>query len=283
MSFNKKITIVIVIYDSTNLILNCLSQLSNFNIIIVDNKNNIKIIEELKSYKNISIISKNKNLGFGNAVNFAIEHTSTELFLLLNPDIFISEKDIFKIYETINKFQNCAIAAPINIPDKDSYGIFPEKRNLYEKNKKLILHRNLDIPQGEICVDVTKGCALLVNKKFFKEIGGFSKEYFLFWEEIDLCRKFRKAGYSVIVNPNSIAKHNQGNSSKNSLLNYFIRSYHSELSPLIYFNVGKKNLRLYKNILKYLFRSISYLFILNIKGSIRNISKFSANINYIFK
>jgi hypothetical protein len=62
MSFNKKITIVIVIYDSTNLILNCLSQLSNFNIIIVDNKNNIKIIEELKSYKNISIISKNKNL-----------------------------------------------------------------------------------------------------------------------------------------------------------------------------------------------------------------------------
>jgi len=283
MSFNKKITIVIVIYDSTNLILNCLSQLSNFNIIIVDNKNNIKIIEKLKSYKNISIISKNKNLGFGNAVNFAIEHTSTELFLLLNPDIFISEKDIFKIYETINKFQNCAIAAPINIPDKDSYGIFPEKRNLYEKNKKLILHRNLDIPQGEICVDVTKGCTLLVNKKFFKEIGGFSKEYFLFWEEIDLCRKFRKAGYSVIVNPNSIAKHNQGNSSKNSLLNYFIKSYHSELSPLIYFNVGKKNLRLYINILKYSFRSISYLFVLNIKGSIKNISKLSANINYILK
>jgi len=283
MSFNKKITIVIVIYDSTNLILNCLSQLSNFNIIIVDNKNNIKIIEELKSYKNISIISKNKNLGFGNAVNFAIEHTSTELFLLLNPDIFISEKDIFKIYETINKFQNCAIAAPINIPDKDSYGIFPEKRNLYEKNKELIFHRNSDVPQGEICVDVTKGCALLINTKFFRAIDGFSKEYFLFWEEIDLCRKFRKAGYSVIVNPNSIAKHNQGNSSKNSLLNYFIKSYHSELSPLIYFNVSKQNLRLYKNILKYLFRSISYLFILNIKGSIKNISKLSAIINYILK
>ena len=85
------------------------------------------------------------------------------------------------------------------------------------------------------------------------------------------------------MNPNSIAKHNQGNSSKNSLLNYFIRSYHGELSPLIYFNVGKQNLRLYKNILKYLFRSISYLFILNIKVSIKNISKLSAIINYILK
>jgi GT2 family glycosyltransferase len=283
MSFNREITIVIVVYNSTNLIFECLTQLDNFNIIIVDNKNNKKIIEKLKNYKNISIISKNKNLGFGNAINFSVKFIKTKFFLVLNPDIVISEKNIFKIYETINKFQNCAIAAPINIPDKDSYGIFPEKRNLYEKNKKLILHRNLDIPQGEICVDVTKGCALLVNKKFFKEIGGFSKEYFLFWEEIDLCRKFRKAGYSVIVNPNSIAKHNQGNSSKNSLLNYFIKSYHSELSPLIYFNVGKKNLRLYINILKYSFRSISYLFVLNIKGSIKNISKLSANINYILK
>ena len=283
MNFKKKITIIIVIHDCTNLIFDCLKQLNGFNIVIVDNKKNEKILEKLKDYRNISIISKNKNLGFGNAINFAIENINTELFLVLNPDVVITDKDIFKIYETINQFQNCAIAAPINIPDKDSYGIFPEKRNLYEKNKELIFHRNSDVPQGEICVDVTKGCALLINTKFFRVIDGFSKEYFLFWEEIDLCRKFRKAGYSVIVNPNSIAKHNQGNSSKNSLLNYFIKSYHSELSPLIYFNVSNQNLRLYKNILKYLFRSISYLFILNIKGSIKNISKLSAIINYILK
>ena len=283
MNFKKKITIIIVIHDCTNLIFDCLKHLDHFDIIIVDNKKNDKIIEKLKNYKNISIITKNKNLGFGNAINFATESIKTEFFLVLNPDIIISEEDIFKIYETINKFDNCAISAPINIPDDDSYGIFPEKRNLYEKNKKLTENSKIDIPQNEICVDVTKGCVLLINKKFFKKIGGFSKEYFLFWEEIDLCRKFRKVGCSVIVNPNSIAKHNQGNSSKNSLLNYFIRSYHSELSPLIYFNVGKKNLRLYKNILKYLFRSISYLFVLNITGSIKNISKLSANINYILK
>jgi N-acetylglucosaminyl-diphospho-decaprenol L-rhamnosyltransferase len=283
MSFSKKITIVIVIYNSTNLIFECLSQLDNFNIIIVDNKNNKKIIEKLKNYKNISIISKNKNLGFGNAINFAIDYIKTELFLVLNPDIVISEKDIFKIYETINKFQKCAIAAPINMPDNDSYGIFPEKRNLYEKNRRLIVHKQESIPENEFCVDVTKGCALLINTNFFKEVDGFSKEYFLFWEEIDLCRKLRKAGYSVIVNPNSIAKHNQGNSSKNSLFNYFLRSYHGELSPLLYFNVRKKNYSLYVKIFKYLLRSFTYLFIFNIKRSIKNFSKFSAIINYILK
>ena len=283
MSFKKEITIVIVAYNCTNLIFECLRQLDSFNIIIVDNKNNKKVIQNLKNFENISIISRNKNLGFGNAVNFSIKYIKTKFFLVLNPDIVISEENIFKIYETINKFQNCAIAAPINIPDEDSYGIFPEKRNLYEKNKNLIDHSKIDIPEDEICVDVTKGCALLINTKFFKEVGGFSKEYFLFWEEIDLCKKFRKTGYSVIVNPNSIAKHNQGSSSENSLINYFLRSYHNELSPLIYFNIDKKNLRLYKNIFKYLFRSFSYFFILNIKGSVRNISKLSASIKYILK
>ena len=283
MNFEKKITIIIVIHDCTSLIFDCLKHLDHFDIIIVDNMKNNKIIDKLKNYKNISIITKNKNLGFGNAINFATENIKTEFFLVLNPDIVISEENIFKIYQTINKFQNCAIAAPVNVPDEDSYGIFPEKRNLYEKNKNLIDHSKIDIPEDEICVDVTKGCALLINTKFFKEVGGFSKEYFLFWEEIDLCKKFRKTGYSVIVNPNSIAKHNQGSSSENSLIKYFLRSYHNELSPLIYFNIDKKNLRLYKNIFKYLFRSFSYFFILNIKGSVRNISKLSANIKYILK
>lgn len=283
MNFEKKITIIIVIHDCTSLIFDCLKHLDHFDIIIVDNMKNNKIIDKLKNYKNISIITKNKNLGFGNAINFATENIKTEFFLVLNPDIVISEENIFKIYQTINKFQNCAIAAPVNVPDEDSYGIFPEKRNLYEKNKNLIDHSKIDIPEDEICVDVTKGCTLLINTKFFKEVGGFSKEYFLFWEEIDLCKKFRKTGYSVIVNPNSIAKHNQGSSSENSLINYFLRSYHNELSPLIYFNIDKKNLRLYKNIFKYLFRSFSYFFILNFKGSVRNIFKLSANIKYILK
>ena len=50
-------------------------------------------------------------------------------------------------------------------------------------------------PEGEICVDVTKGCALLIKSKYYKEVGGFSEKYFLFWEEVDLCKKFLKKVY----------------------------------------------------------------------------------------
>ena len=62
----KKITIVIVGYNSSSIIFNLLKNLINFEIIIVDNGGNNHIIEKIKSYKNIKIISKGKNIGFGN-------------------------------------------------------------------------------------------------------------------------------------------------------------------------------------------------------------------------
>ena len=286
MDLNNKITIIIVAYNSTNLIFECLKSLKNFNIIIVDNKNDKSIINKLKNYKNVSLVTKNKNLGFGNAINFAFEYVNTENFLILNPDVVISEESILKIKNTIDTHTDCAIAAPINMPDDDSFGIFPEKRVLYEKNKNKILSKNnlnLKVPIGEICVDVSKGCVLLIKSKYFKKVKGFSKEYFLFWEEIDLCRKFRDEGLSVIVNPNSIAEHRQGNSTKKNIYSFLLRSYHNEISPLYYFRVNKFNKKIFKNILKYIFRSISYLFILNLKSSLKNLAKFYANINYLLR
>ena len=109
-----------------------------------------------------------------------------------------------------------------------------------EQNKiSRISEQNSDLPKDEICVDVTKGCALMINSKYFKEVDMFSKEYFLFWEEIDLCRKFLNKKLSIIVNPLAEAYHNQGKSSKINYVNQFIRFYHNELSPLYYFDIKK--------------------------------------------
>ncbi len=285
MNINK-ITIIIVIYNSSNLIFDCLKSLKNFKIIIVDNGKNSEFLNKFEKQNNISIISKNKNLGFGNAINFAFQKVTSEFFLILNPDIIIEEKSILKLLETASNYNNCAIAAPLNIPDHDSFGILPEKRNLYEKNQNHFgIYKKYEniTPEGELCVDVSKGCALLVNSKYFKEVNFFSDKYFLFWEEVDLCRKFLKKNLSVIVNPESIAHHKQGKSSKTNLKNFFLRCYYSEISPLYYFDIKKNSSNIYKNILKYFFRTISYLLVLNFKNSVKNLAKLSANIAYIIK
>ena len=105
---------------------------------------------------------------------------------------------------------------------------------------------------------------------------------FLFWEEVDLCRKFREKRLSVIINPKAIGIHEEGNSSKNDISTFITRIYHSELSPLIYFAVKKFTPSIYWKMTKYIFRTFSYLFILNFKKSFKNFLKFLAIFNYIF-
>ena len=281
-----QITVVIVIYDSTDIIFKCLKNLNNFHIIIVDNGKNEKILPKFKKFKNIKIISKNKNLGYGLAVNYARTQINTKYFLTISPDLIIDEKSIKELFITSEKYNNCAVTAPNLQTEKNSYGIFPEKRNIYEKNKGKIKNSNIfsDIlPSGELCVDTTNGCAMLINSNYFDIVGKFSDQYFLFWEEIDLCRRFNQKKLSVIINFKATANHVGGGSSKFKISTFFARSYHSEISPLYYFRVKKNSPHLYKNMFKYLFRSFSYLLILNLKNSLKNIAKLFANISFILK
>ena len=178
--------------------------------------------------KNIKIISKNKNLGYGRAINFAFDNVSTNFFLVLNPDLSIDVSSIENMFNTLNHYNDCGIVAPVTLPDKDFYGAFPE-RNLKNvdsssaiKSRELLLDSKIE---GELCVDVAKGCALLISAKHFENIGKFDEKYFLFWEEIDLCRKFRSKKTSVIITPKSKAQHNQGKSSKSNIQNFLIKSY----------------------------------------------------------
>ena len=110
-----------------------------------------------------------------------------------------------------------------------------------------------------LCVDVAKGCALLMNSEHFKNIGMFDRKYFLFWEEVDLCRKFREKKLSVIINPKAIGIHKEGNSSKNDISTFITRIYHSELSPLIYFAVKKFTPSIYWKMTKYIFQGVGHL------------------------
>ncbi len=281
----NEITIITVLYNSSEIVESFFDSLKNFKIIVVDNGKNEKILERIKNFKNIQVISKNKNLGYGRAINFAFDNISTNFFLVLNPDLSIDISSIENMHKILNQYSDCGIVAPITFPDKDFYGAFPE-RNLKNvdsssaiKSRELLLDSKIE---GELCVDVAKGCALLISAKHFENIGKFDEKYFLFWEEIDICRKFRLKKTSVIVTPKSKAQHNQGKSSKSNIQNFLIKTFHNEYSPLIYFNVQKFTIYHFKKIAKYIFRGFSYLLILNIKKSMINFIKLTANIRYFF-
>tara|TARA_B100001057_G_scaffold344393_1_gene345389 strand:+ start:331 stop:1209 length:879 start_codon:yes stop_codon:yes gene_type:complete len=281
----KEITIITVLYNSSDIVDSFFDSFKNFKIIVVDNGRNERILNKIQNYKNIQVISKNKNLGYGKAINFAFENVSTNFVLVLNPDLSIDVNSIENMFNILNKYSDCGMVAPMTLPDKDFYGAFPEKnlKNVNSSNeiksRELLLNSSIE---GELCVDVAKGCALLISAEQFKNVGKFDEKYFLFWEEIDLCRKFRTKKICVIVTPKSRAQHKQGKSSKSNIQNFLIKTFHNEYSPLIYFNVQKFEYFHLKKILKYLFRGFSYLAILNVKKSIINFVKLIANIKYFF-
>ena len=70
----EDITIVTVLYNSKKSAQSFFNNLENFSIIVVDNGKNEKVLEKIKSFKNIKIISKNKNIGYGSAINFAVKN-----------------------------------------------------------------------------------------------------------------------------------------------------------------------------------------------------------------
>ena len=65
MSITNKITIIIVLYNSSEIIFECLKTLKNFEIIIVDNGKNSTVLKRLRSMNNIKIVSPGKNIGMG--------------------------------------------------------------------------------------------------------------------------------------------------------------------------------------------------------------------------
>jgi GT2 family glycosyltransferase len=282
MKITKDITGIIVLYDTTIEVIDCLQRLKDIKFIIVDNgKCDEEIIDKVLKFKNIiKYFKPKKNLGFGRANNFAFKYVNTKYTLLINADIKTSVKDIEKLVDTFIKYPNTGISVPMLV-NKDRINIdylecLPEIKSNYtylvNDKKKLI--------SGDTSISFCWAAIMLLNNKIFKKINIFDKKYFLFWEDYDLCRRLYRKKIPIIKTYLSKAYHLKHKSVKDNYSNYFkIQIYHT-LSSYIYFSVNKKDKILIKRFFIYLFRSISYLFILNIKGSLKNIARITAIIKY---
>mgnify|MGYP006086794617 CR=1 FL=1 len=283
---SSELTVVIVAFNSNDLLIECLNNVKKYKVLIVDNGKNKKIFSRLNYQNdNIQIITKNKNLGFPKGINYAAEFIKTNYFIVLNADTLISEESINNLLKTCKKYENCGASSPITKLAKDGYDLFPENGKGIERttvNKQISNKLHNLKPDGEICVEVAK-LGLMINLKHFLRIKKFNENYFMFWEEVDLCKKFRKNNLSVIVNPLATLIHNEKKSSNNDLTTFIIKNFHLELSPLIYFETKKNAGFLYSRLLKYLFRSFSYFCILNLKKSLNSLIKFTAVFYYIVK
>ena len=245
-AFNELTVIIVLFEEKRDLLFKCLENIKNFKIIIIDNAGNSNL--KLEVEKNFSIqkyILNKKNYGFTKAANQAIKLCNTDYILNINADCFIKEKDILLLIKSHQNYNGCFITSP----------------TFYDNNLKLTYNagcfdeKNLDIEtldlDGDVCVDKVLGSAILFKNKDIIEIGFLDENFFMYYEDDDLCRKIKKKNMSVIQIYNAKAQHMHGQIKvKNALKRTFIRNYHFTFDELYYYFKINMHQKKYKNLKK---------------------------------
>ncbi len=190
----------------------------------------------------------------------------TEYILNLNADCFIKEKDIINLIRSHKKYKNCFITSPTFYDS--NFNLVYNAGSFDEKNiSKEIL--NLE---GDVCVDTVLGSAILFKKKDIKKLNFLDENYFIYFEDEDLCKKAKNQGLSIIQVFNSKAQHIHGQSKvKNILKKTFLKNYHYTYDQLYYYyklRKQEKYLVLKKKLKSYFFKMILNFLILNLPKSV---------------
>ena len=229
------LSIIIVTYNSSSLIKKCLEPIFkldniNYEIIVIDNESKDNTLDILKEYDKKIKIYVLKNKGYANALNFASKKAKGEYLLFMNPDIFVEKEDLNKMLNRIKKDKNIGILAPkLIFPNnkiQDSCFMFYKfytplfRRSILGKTKFGKKHIGKIFMKStnknkELNPDWVLGAVFIMEKRFFEKISGMDPRFFLYYEDMDICRRCYLNNKKVLYFPSSKAIHNHIRSSAN--------------------------------------------------------------------
>lgn len=172
------------------------------------------------------VISLTRRSGYGGCVNLGAQHTYGPLFAVLNPDILFDETDVVARLERHFDQPRVGLVAPaLVLPDgqvQDSARHIPTPIDL-------ILRRRLNPARGAIYatgdVPWVVGACFLVRRDAWDGVGGFDEDYFLYFDDVDLCWRLRQAGWSIVLDSEVRVQHQYDRASRKSLLGFATRHH----------------------------------------------------------
>lgn len=199
---------------------------------LIDNSSSDKLRKFYISDE-ITYIHIGKNIGFGKAHNLVTKELKnvSEYHLILNPDAYFSKEVLPNLIEQMCKDESMGLIAPkILYPNgnlQNSIRRFPKIQDFFlrripllnrffkrEFNKVNYLniskHRSTE-------VEALSGCFQLFKTKVFLKVNGFDPRYFMYMEDIDICRKVKQMGYKVFYSPNVAVYHHSEYGSKKKI------------------------------------------------------------------
>ncbi len=245
------ITGCIVTYNNIATIDNALSSLlgctaASFELFVVDNGSTDGTLEHIeKNYPQVTIVKTGGNIGFGAGHNYILDKLNSEYHAIINPDIIVRDDVLSKMAEYLDNNPDIGMLSPeIRFPDGRlqilgkknpslPYLISSRLRGSGEPSEKLREYAMLDCDLSKpLCIENATGCFMFIRTSLFKEIGGFDKRYFMYFEDCDLTREVNKRSKTLYY-PDATVYHEWGRESKknfrlkliqiNSMLHYFAK------------------------------------------------------------
>ncbi len=219
-----------------------------YEIFVVDNASRDGSVEMVRnSFPDVDLIANQENRGFAAANNQAIRLASGSYVILLNPDTVIMDNALGAMVRFMENHPEAGAIGPklVNADGSLQHSIrrFPTFSIALHDNTilgRLFLFRGQveDYKMTDFSfdrveeVDATSGAALMVCRDVLREVGPLDEGYFMFIEELDLCRRIRSKGHRIYFVPDAVITHLGGESRRqnpgelvmvgqNSLMRYF--------------------------------------------------------------
>lgn len=213
MNQKQKVSIIIINYNTAQLTLNCIHSIiknvhsTDYEIIVVDNAstdNSRELIKE--TFPDIKLIESSTNGGFGKANNLGAKHANGEYLFLLNADTEIINDPFIEIFNFLafHSDEHIGVIGTLLADEKGNYSKSGGKFYSAKKYLKLGLYAYFNIPsKPEVddkldvaSIDYVIGADMFISKVLYDKMNGFDEKLFMYFEDVELCKRVFNAGYT---------------------------------------------------------------------------------------
>jgi len=203
----------------------------NMEVLLVDNASTDDSVHLVrKHFDRVEVLGNHKNRGFAAANNQGLAWAKGHYILLLNPDTEIPPTSLRALIEYLDAHPQAGVVGPRLQTrsgriqggaagyDPSPSTIFNFSTFLYrllpKRYKGLWLPRSMYKHSEPIQVDWVSGACMMVRREAFEAAGSLDERYFMYSEDVEWCRRIRKAGFEVVCIPEISITHHIGGSSR---------------------------------------------------------------------
>lgn len=230
-----ELSVVIVNWNACSYLERCLATVYEnsdglqVDVIVVDNASTDGSEAMVRrQYPQALMLQTGRNLGFARANNLGVQHACGETVLFLNPDTEVTGSALADMVGLLQSEPRMGVVGARLLNSDGSWQesciqAFPTMWNQFldsELLRRLFPSSKLwgrQLCEGDngsaVEVDAVSGACLMVQREVFEQIGGFDEKYFMYSDDLDLCYRTRKAGYSVKYLDGCRVVHHKGQSS----------------------------------------------------------------------